>query len=138
MGVDPYLIAPTLILGMAQRLVPKIADECRVQVPYDGLTNMMLEKQFADLPEEFKKNIDFTKQFSDVKGTKDIPLGTRGRLAVLETLSITKEIERVILNGAQEPEIYKVARAQGMITMKEDAMIKSTQGLVPVREAYNL
>lgn len=138
MGVDPYLIAPTLILGMAQRLIPQIAPECRKEVPHEEAMRVMLEKQFADLPQEFRNKIDITRPFHEAVGTKEIPSGTRGRIAVLETLPITKEIERAILNGGQESEIYKIARAQGMITMKEDAMIKSMEGKVPLREAYNL
>ena len=138
MGVDPYLIAPTLILGMAQRLMPQIAPECKKEVPHEDAMRVMLEKQFTDLPQEFKNKIDFNRPFHEAVGTKEIPSGTRGRVAVLETLPITKEIERAILSGGQEPEIYKIARAQGMITMKEDAMIKSMEGKVPLREAYNL
>lgn len=138
MGVDPYLIAPTLILTMAQRLVPKINPECKKEVPHEESMRSMIEKEFATLPDSFKKKIDFTKPFYEAVGNDDVPSGTTGRVAVVEILPITKEIEHVILNGAQEPDIEKVARAQGMLTMKEDALIKSMEGVVPLREAYNL
>jgi len=138
MGVDPYLIAPTLILGMAQRLIPQIAPECRKEVPHEEASRLMLEKQFADLPIEFRSKIDVLRPFHEAVPNKDIPYGTKGRIAVLEILPITKEVEKAILAGAQEQEIYKIARTQGMITMKEDALIKSMEGLVPIREAYNL
>lgn len=138
MGVDPYLIAPTLILTMAQRLVPKINPKCKKEVPHEESMRTMIEKEFATLPEMFRKKLDLARPFHEAAPTEEIPSGTTGRVAVLEILPITKEIEHVILNGAQEPDIEKVARAQGMLTMKEDALIKSMEGVVPLREAYNL
>ncbi len=138
MGVDPYLIAPTLILAMAQRLVPKIEPSCKKVVPHEESMRLMVEKQFASLPEELRKKLNLTRPFHEAVGNDDFPSGTKGRAAVLEILPITKEIEHVILNGAQELELEKVARAQGMLTMKEDALIKSMEGIVPLREAYNL
>lgn len=138
MGVDPYLIAPTLILTMAQRLVPKINPECKKAVPHEESMRSMVEKEFATLPDEFKNKLNLTREFYEAEPNEDVPLGTTGRVAVLEILPVTKEIEHVILNGAQEPDIEKVARAQGMLTMKQDALLKSMDGIVPLREAYNL
>ena len=138
MGVDPYLIAPTLILTMAQRLVPKINPKCKKEVPHEESMRSMIQKEFESLPDEFRKKLNLTRPFLEAEGNEDVPSGTTGRVAVLEILPITKEIEHVILNGAQEPDIEKVARAQGMLTMKEDALLKSMDGLVPLREAYNL
>jgi len=138
MGVDPYLIAPTLILTMAQRLVPRINPKCKQEVPHEESMHSMIQKQFESLPEEFRSKLDLTKSFYEAVGTDDVPTGTTGRVAVLEILPITKEIEHVILNGAQEPEIERVARVQGMLSMKEDALLKSMDGIVPLREAYNL
>lgn len=138
MGVDPYLIAPTLILAMAQRLVPKIEPSCKKVVPHEESMRLMVEKEFASLPEALRIKLNLTRPFHEAVGNDDFPSGTKGRAAVLEILPITKEIEHVILNGAQELELEKVARAQGMLTMKEDALIKSMEGIVPLREAYNL
>lgn len=138
MGVDPYLIAPTLILTMAQRLVPKINPSCKKVVPHEESMHVMIEKEFSNLPEEFRSKLNLDRPFYEAVGTEDIPSGTTGRVAALEILPITKEIEHAILNGAQEQDIESVARSQGMLTMKEDALLKSMDGIVPLREAYNL
>ena len=53
-------------------------------------------------------------------------------------IEITKELERVILTNPVEPEIWKVARTQGMTTMKEDAMLKAFDGIIPFGEVHNL
>src|SRR6185369_11786597 len=57
MGVDPYLIAPTLILAIAQRLVGKFPPGAGKPIPVEGSIKMIVEKQFADLPPQYKKNI---------------------------------------------------------------------------------
>ena len=59
MGVDPFLIAPTLILAMAQRLVQLICPNTGKVVPVAGSIGAQIEKEFSDLPEEFKRRFRF-------------------------------------------------------------------------------
>lgn len=138
MGVDPYLIAPTLILTIAQRLARQIHPSAKQLVPNEGATKAMIEKQFADLPKEFRDKLDLTAPLYDAVPTEEAPSGTQGRLAVFEMLEIDKDLEQLILKGAEEPAIRELARKKGMITMREDALLKSMQGLVPIKEAYYL
>lgn len=137
MGVDPYLIAPTLILSIAQRLARVICPSAKKEVPIDEAHKMMLDKQFADLPDEFKKNIDFTRPLYEASPTSDCPSGTRGRVAVFEMYPVDKEMQAIILKNPNELDIYKHARQNGMLLMREDALIKSTQGIIPLQEVYN-
>ena len=60
----------------------------------------------------------------------------RGRVAICEIFKIDKEMQDVILKSPTSAEIYKVARKNGMLTMREDAMLKSLEGLVPMVEVY--
>jgi type IV pilus assembly protein PilB len=133
MGVDPYLIAPTLILSMAQRLTRVLCPDSKNPIPMEGGIKMMVEKEFADLPEKFAQEIN-GKTFYEAVPSATCPGGTRGRIAVFEVLKIDKEIENVILKNPVEPEIWKVARRNGMITMKEDAMLKALDGIIPFEE----
>lgn len=134
MGVDPYLIPPTLILGIAQRLVRKLCPDSGEIMPIEGSTEVMIEKQFADLPEQFRNEIPHAKEILKIKPTPDCPNGTKGREAVFEMFPMSKEIESVILKNPVESEIYKVARSQGLITMKEDAIRKAMQKIIPFEE----
>lgn len=140
MGVDPYLIAPTLSLTIAQRLVRTLCPDPagKKPIPVEGGVKAMLDHQFADLPEEFKKEMVVGDTFYEAVPTPDCPSGTRGRVGVFEMLEIDKDIENIILKNPVEPEIYKIARAKGMTTMKEDAMHKALQGLVPFEEIYKV
>jgi type IV pilus assembly protein PilB len=134
MGVDPYFIAPTLILAMAQRLVKKLCPDSGKPVSVKGSIKTMLDKQFEDLPQEFRKEIHLGNELLSIEPVPECPSGTRGRTAVTEILSMNSEIEEIILKNPSESEIRKVARGKGMLTMKEDAIIKAFNKIIPFEE----
>jgi type IV pilus assembly protein PilB len=138
MGVDPYLIPPTLILGIAQRLVRRICPGSGEALPIEGSTKAMIDKQFEDLPEAFRSEIPTAPEVFKIQATTECPNGTKGREAVFEMFKMSKEIEEVILKNPVESEIYKVARSQGLITMKEDAIRKAMQKIIPFEEVNEL
>lgn len=138
MGVDPYLIAPTLILAIAQRLVGKLPEGGGKPIPVEGSIKVMVDRQFSDLPEQFKKEIPFTDTVFGINPTPDCPKGTRGRMAVFEVMKMDKEIESAILKNPNELEISRILRQKGMLTMKEDAMIKAFERVIPFEEVNKL
>jgi len=138
MGVDPYLIPPTLILGVAQRLVRKIAPNSGEEVKIEGSIKAMLDKQFEDLPAEFRNRIPQNESFLKVKPSPEFPSGISGREAVFEMYKMDKDIEDVILKSPVESEIYDAARKKGMLTMREDAIIKAMRKEIPFEEINKL
>ena len=137
MGIDPYLIAPTLIISIAQRLALMTCPSSRKLVLMDPSIRFQIEKQLKDLPDEFKKNIITGNEMYKTVPSSECPSGTRGRIAIFEMFKVDKEMESVILKNPTDAEIYKVARRKGMLMMREDAILKSLQGLIPFREVYN-
>jgi type II secretory ATPase GspE/PulE/Tfp pilus assembly ATPase PilB-like protein len=138
MGVDPYLIAPTLVLAIAQRLVSALCPNAGKSVPIEGSIKIMIDKQFDDLPDEYRSLIPDTNVVYMASPTEDCPNGTRGRMAVMEVLEMDKEMEGVILKEPTELAIAKKARAKGMITMREDAIIKAMLRQIPFEEVNSL
>lgn len=138
MGIDPYLIAPTLILAMAQRLTLGLCPEAGVPIPIEGSMKVLMDKQFSDLPQKYIDEIEFTDKVYKTGVTSDCPNGTRGRIAVMEVMEMDKDLEAVILKDPTDLAIGKVARAKGMLTMKEDAIIKSMHQIVPFEEVNML
>jgi type IV pilus assembly protein PilB len=136
MGVDPYLIAPTLILSVAQRLVSTIVGGEEVSV--EGSIKAIIDHQFADLPDKFRKEIPFANKVLKIKPTPECPKGTRGRMAVFEMFAMDKDIEQVVLKNANEIEIWKILRSKGTLSMKEDAMIKAFERKIPFEEVNRL
>ena len=137
MGVDPYLIATTLVLSVAQRLAQVIYPTSRKAVPMDPAVKMQIEEQLKDLPAEFKKEIEVKDKMYEVVPSAECPSGTRGRIAIFEMFDVNKEMQSVILKNPIDSEIYRVARKNGMLIMREDAMLKSIEGVIPWREVYN-
>jgi len=138
MGIDPYLIAPTLILAIAQRLLPQVCEDSRKEIEIDESIKIMIEKQFIDLPKEFKDKLNIPKTMYEVTPSEKCPLGTRGRLAILEMFEIDKDMQSIILKNPVESDIYKMARQKGLITMREDALIKSLNGQIEFSQVYTL
>lgn len=138
MGVEPYLLPPTLVLAIGQRLVPVICEDAKRAEPVEDSLRVMVDKQFADLPDEFRSKIPSLDKIYRAEKTATCPNGTKGRLGVFEFLEMDKELEKIILTNPGEAEIYKYARTKGFMSMKEDALIKSLQGITPFEEVNKL
>ncbi len=134
MGVDPYLIAPTLILSVAQRLAKTISTGGAKAIEDQGSLKMMVDKSFKDLPLAYKDKLNLARPFHEAMATADSATGMSGRMAVFEVFSVDKEIEKIILSEPTEPRLWEIARKNGMLTMKEDAMLKCMNGVIPFQE----
>jgi type IV pilus assembly protein PilB len=137
MGVDPYLIAPTLILAMAQRLVRRVAPNAKHEKPIDDITQELIKKQFADLDKKYLDKLTIPNHMYEVKPTSDSPSGLRGRVAIFEMFQIDRDIQELILKNPVEPELYKLCRSKGMLTLREDALIKALNGDILIQEVYS-
>ena len=138
MGVDPYLIAPTLVLVMAQRLVRTLCPGSGNPIPIEGSVKAWIEQKFADLPEKYRSTMPTSGSLYEISPNAECPNGTRGRTGVYEMFEMDKEIENAILKGATELDIKEIIRRKGMYTMQEDAIMKCTKGIVPFEEVNNL
>ena len=138
MGIDPYLIAPTIVLAIAQRLTPMIYPGCAAPVDMTPAVANIAIEQFKNLDDKYKIGLDLTRPFSQAIPNEKTMTGTKGRMPVLEILEVDNEIQEAILKRKSDDEIFAVARSKGMLTMREDAMIKSMDGLVPFVEIAGL
>ncbi|MDE2071276.1 MAG: type II/IV secretion system protein [Patescibacteria group bacterium] len=138
MGVEPYLIPPVLVLGVAQRLVRTLCPGGGTRIKAEGSLKRMLEDQFSDLPLTHRQDIPSLGEVYRAQVTPECPAGTRGRVACFEVFEMTPDLEKGILERKPEDELYRIVRSQGMLTMKEDAILKSVQGLVPFEEVNTL
>ncbi len=138
MGVEPYLIPPVLILGMAQRLTKTLCKGGGKKVKSDESMREMIGKEFADLPDEYKKELPSFDEVYRIDPTPECPSGTAGRVAVVEVFEMNAELERAILANKSEEEMFGIVRKHGMLTMKEDAMIKAAKGVIPFEEVNTL
>jgi len=138
MGVDPYMIAPTLVAAIAQRLVNRLCPDARKEVPVIGSIRETIDRQFADLPEQFRQEINIPEKVYEAGSSADCPTGIKGRAAVMEVLNMDDDLERLILEDPNEYKIEQLARSKGMLTMKEDAMLKAFAGEIAFTEVNAL
>jgi type IV pilus assembly protein PilB len=137
MGIDPYLIAPTLILCMAQRLAHMIHPKSKHQIKIEDSVRLMIDKEFADLPDEFKNKLNIGDTIYEAVSSTESVNGLSGRIALFEMFKVDKEMQNIILKNPQETSIYNLARSKGMLTIREDAILKSIKGDIPLQEVYN-
>jgi type IV pilus assembly protein PilB len=138
MGVDPYLIAPTLKLAIGQRLIQKICKGTGRKIPIEGSVKKIIDSEFEDLAPEYRSHITYPEFVLGIEPTARCPKGTSGRQAVFEVMRMTREIDEILLKDPNEGEIYDAARRDGMLTMREDAILKAFEYRVPFEEINKL
>jgi general secretion pathway protein E len=124
MGVEPYLIASVLSGVLAQRLVRRICQGCRVvdvPDPADLLAIGVTDGHGVEL---------FRGQGCELCRKT----GYKGRVGIYELFIITEEIRSLILRRASTGEIRRVAVEQGMVTLREDSWVKARTGFTTVEE----
>jgi len=125
LGVEPSLIAATLVGAVAQRMVRRICLDCRA--PYQPSAT-----ELAAYSEEIKEKTAIFNQGSGCNlcaGT-----GYRGRTALFELLVMSEEIRKMVLNNASASDIKAQALREQMVTMKHDGMMKVKEGVTSVSE----
>ncbi len=138
MEVDPYLIAPTLIMALGQRLLRTMCPESKKEMPMSESMRMMIDRQFSDLPDAIRSQIAIPDHVYEAVPSPSCPSGTKGRTAVFEFLKMDRDLEHVILTNPVEQAVYEAARAKGMLTMKDDALMKAFSGVIPFDEINNI
>ncbi len=136
MGVEPYLIPPVLICSIAQRLVRTFSEGGGKPVPLSPSERTELELQLSSLPERHRFPLSDT--VYEPQPTPGNPTGLRGRMAVFEVMEMSADIEKIVLDNPVESRIWEAARQQGMLTIKEDAIMKAFAGKIPFTEISTL
>ncbi|MCX8015992.1 MAG: GspE/PulE family protein [Patescibacteria group bacterium] len=136
MKIEPYLLPASLILMVAQRLVGKLCDNCKQKVEATGILKEEIEKTIDSLPSELKKK--YKKEKYEIylpQGCKECNFkGVKGRIPIFEILKMTPSLEQVILTNPSEANLKAEAERQGMVTLRQDGIIKALEGIVSVDE----
>ena len=138
MGVDPYLIAPTLLMVIGQRLVKKLCPDAKKEKLLEGAFKEITQNELKNMPDEARKKITSSDKIYEGVFSSACPMGSRGRIGVFEVLYKTPSLESLILTKPSEQDILKESRKQGMITIKQDGLIKTFNGLISFDEFLKL
>ncbi len=130
MGVEPFLVASSVNLVLAQRLARLICDVCRepAEVPIQALIELGMTREVASQSKTFRGA-----GCSSCGGT-----GYRGRVALYEVMPISEEIRELILNGGSATEIKSKAAELGMLTLRQAGLQKMAQGMTTMEEVMRV
>ena len=146
MQVEPFLIASTINLIIAQRLVRKFSgDKEKYRLKPADLENLgkycdleriiaILKKEKLLKSKETLKDVDFYRP----KPSKDSTSGYKGRIGIVEVMPCTQAIKELIVKKASGKEILDQAVRDGMRTMVEDGFVKAAQGVTSLEEVMRV
>jgi general secretion pathway protein E len=128
LGIEPYLLASSLVGVLAQRLLRRVCPECKAPAPPDDIARLLPAAKTADA--------------AAVVHSTGCPAcrqtGYHGRLGVFELLLADDSIRRHIQNRASAAEINDAARAGGMKTLRDDGAAKVLAGVTTVSEVLRV
>jgi len=140
MGIESFLLTASLNLVMAQRLVRKICKSCRQEIAAPAEIRDMIKTSLKDIPAEEAKGIDLkTIKLYAGKGCRLCGnSGYIGRIAIYEVLPLSDKIKTLILDNLSYSKLQEQAKAEGMIAMKQDGLIKVLKGVTTVEEVIRV
>jgi type IV pilus assembly protein PilB len=126
MGIEPFLVATSVNLIQAQRLIRRVCKDCKqeVQTPPEALIEVGLSADEAKTIKTYKG-----KGCATCNNT-----GYKGRIGLYEVMEITDELRELILIGASALELRKKAIDDGMITLRESGLFKIREGVTTIEE----
>ncbi len=131
MGIEPFLVASSLIGATAQRLIRKVCNYCKKPYRPDSDVLQNLSSQTSVNLED----IDFYKGEGCDKCNHT---GYKGRVAINEILPITPAVQKLIMKNASSREIAEQAKKEGMKTLLDDALTKAAEGLTTIEEVLRV
>jgi len=130
LGIPPYMLPACLLGVLSQRLVRVLCPACRVPIPN---AESILEKLPTAIPEDCPREL-----WRPVGCEKCRDTGYRGRLSVVEFVTMDDDYYQVILQGNDPVKLKQLAESKGFRTMFQDGLIKATRGLTTLEEIYRV
>ncbi|WZO97192.1 GspE/PulE family protein [Isosphaeraceae bacterium EP7] len=129
-GVQPFLVASSVMAIMAQRLVRKICPKCKQR--YEPSASLL---ESIGLKPEIAKKANFMKGKGCSNCNKS---GYRGRMGIYELMVMSSQIRELTFKGESTQALRKVARKQGMRSLFEDGMVKAIKGQTTIEEILRI
>jgi type IV pilus assembly protein PilB len=135
MKVEPFLLPVSLSLVIAQRLVGVLCPDCKTPAPAPAEVQEIIARALADLSPDVTSQFKVPYQIYHAKGCATCKgRGVVGRTGIFEAFAITKEMEDIVSGGVTTQKITAQAKAQGMISLRQDGIVKALKGTVSIEE----
>lgn len=143
--VNPKILVSALSLSIAQRLVRKLCKVCKLEKPITEQEQKTMKMILDGMKEEGKDltkyNIDINapmKIFSAVGCDKCNLTGYKGRMGIFEAIRTDEALEKIMPENPSEREIKKVAKTQGILSMRQDGVVKILNGITSIEEVQSV
>jgi len=137
LGVNPKVLSSALNISLAQRLVRKLCEHCKVPVEPTEKEKVFFEKMIEKIQKknpEGNISLGITWKASDVGCELCNASGYKGRIGLYEAILMTNDLEDVLVENPSERELLKITEGQGILTMKEDGIVKVLKGITSLEE----
>ena len=139
MGVKPFVIGPALNCVIAQRLVRKICQFCKIPATLSPTVLEKINYLLRSLPKSAEVTLPGQLRFYHSPGcAKCKNLGYMGRTGIYEVMEVTDGIQTLIMKEAPMSEFRKLSVEQGMATMVQDGLLKALDGITDVEEVFRV
>lgn len=141
MGVQPFLMASTIECIIAQRLVRKICEHCKVEDPVDPSLVEHIKKVAEKIHpgEKVDPALIQGMKFHKGKGCEECDnTGYKGRVGLYEVMKMNNELRKAILRRADTLEIEDIAIKSGMVTLEQAGIIQALKGTTTIEEVYSV
>ena len=140
MGIEPFLLASTVNVVIAQRLVRKTCESCRTSYVLTKEDKEIIanEPALAVSLRKESKNLSSLRLYRGLGCKVCGQTGYHGRIGIFEVLEITEDIRHLIIARAASDAIVEAARRQGMTTLLEDGVDKVTRGVTTLSEVIRV
>jgi type IV pilus assembly protein PilB len=134
MGAEPFLLASSMTAIVAQRVLRKI-DETQKEA-YDPDPHVIADMK-AVLGNLWTAN-DHVKLYRGKPTAENNNSGYMGRIGIYEVMPVSEKISRLILQKSPASELEKMAREEGMVSMKQDGYMKALEGITSIEEVLRV
>ena len=136
LGIEPYLVSSSLMASLAQRLVRKLCDRCKVPDPKGVSSIPELPKRL--LEDHSIDSADFAGTFKPVGCPACRETGYRGRVGLFELLVVDDPCRDLVQQRANASQIREAAMAKGMHLLATDGLLKVYQGITTLDEVLRV
>lgn len=134
LGVSSNIIPSALRVSMAQRLVRVLCNECKKEIVVEESQKQNIESIIGSIEDKSAVPIDRSKMWVPVGCEKCNHTGYKGRIGIYEAIIMNRNIEDVVEANSSDREIWLAAKGQGIMTMRQDGMVKVLQGVTSLEE----
>ncbi len=142
MHVEPFLLSATLNVAIAQRLGRKICERCKSPTSLPPEIEDSIRREIDAIPETYKTHLDLSPAKLVVyKGVGCVRCGNSGyvgRVACAEMIVYDEELRLLITKGFPMDDVRKILNKQGVITLRQDALLKALEGSTTIEEVMRI